>query len=221
MSEHKRDGSKLSFADLDKLRRERKHGRAESGRVNQATQSHAEKSYRAALERAFDSGRLAEFAATLQRSRDPFGSTAPRSNAPLVDERLTARPEGAVSSEADEEPAEATPPARPQPVSPERAEKRKLAQKILQAEAPRDIGKAIDQYLERYQELPKDYDVLEKALSHPRATVVVRALEQVESLVAKQKPRRSRSLSVQLSILEDTHDDPEVRDRAARIRAAL
>lgn len=217
MSDRKRDGSKLSFSDLDKLRRERKSGRQGDVRVERAADAGAQKSYRAALEKAFDSGRLAEFAATLQRSRDPVAQPRPRGKEPEVDERLVAQP---TTTQAEPEAQAVSPPPR-QPVDPERAERRKLAGKITDAEAADELVRAVDRYLERFQELPRDLDVLEKALSHPRSDVVRHALERIDVLVSKQKPRRSRSLSVQLSILEETHGDADVRALAAQIRAAL
>jgi hypothetical protein len=255
MSHRRRDDSKLSFSDLDKRRRERKHGGGGAGRDTPQASAHAQKSYRAALERAFDSGKLAEFAATIQRTRDPLPA-----GAHIDAVARPASPDGAASpGHAGGQPTDATadatteatvdqpaaPGTAPDPAGPadgtgqeqavvepaapplprartgERAERLKLARKITEATAPRDMGKAVDRYLARFGSLPDDYEALEKILSHPKPRVVLQALEALETWVARQKPRRSRSLAVQLSILEDTHEDSEIRALAARVRAAL
>jgi hypothetical protein len=214
MSERRRDGSRLSFSELDKLRREHKHG-SDSGRGQGTAGSSGQKNYRAALEKAFDSGRLAEFAATMQRAREPFASAPMPAPAPRtpVDERLVAPAENPAPDSATA--------AASRRENPERAERRKLARQILDAETPRDTARTIDRYLEKFQELPRDLDILEKALGHLNTRVVLRALERLEDWLSKQKLRRSRSLAVQLSILEETHDDDDVRSLAARVRAAL
>lgn len=213
MSERRRDRSRLSFSELDKLRRERKH-ESGSARVQTTARDSAQKNYRAALEKAFDSGRLAEFAATMQRAREPLAS-APRSGEPAprtpIDERLVAPAEKPAPDSA----------AATRPENPERAERRKLAKQIIEAETPRDAARAIDRYLEKFQELPRDLDILEKALGLLNTRVVLHALEQLHDWLSKQKLRRSRSLAVQLSILEETHDDDDIRSLAARVRAAL
>lgn len=224
MSDRKRDGSKLSFSELDKLRRERKHGGSRQERGDRHNGGHAQKSYRAALERAFDSGRLAEFAATVQRRhedleippRNSAQEPGPKPGEPGEDERAAAP----AQSPPEPAPASGNPAAGP-PANTERAERRRHAKKILDAESPRDVARAVDRYLGRFGELPGDYDVLERALGHPKTGVVLHALDRLEEAVKKHKPRRSRSLSVQLSILEDTHDDDDVRAHAARVRAAL
>ena len=258
MSHRRRDDSKLSFSDLDKRRRERKHRGGEADRDTPRPSAHAQKSYRAALERAFDSGKLAEFAATMQRTRNPLPGNAspdgPKADAD-VDQPAQAAP-GAVQDPAmgapkgpdatgqanpggspiggpgdhsgdgpgdeNEEQAVLEPAApSPPPRTSARAEQRRLTRMITEAPSPRDMGKAADRYLARFGSLPYDYDVLEKVLSHPKPRVVLQALEALETWVAKQKPRRSRSLAVQLSILEETHEDSDIRELAARVRAAL
>lgn len=251
MSQRRRDDSKLSFSDLDKLRRERKHRGGGDGRDTPQTSAHAQKSYRAALERAFDSGKLAEFAATMQRARNPLPDgvridSLPRGASPdgagspdradgrkregNVDQPGQAEPGAAAANDptdarapgaTGEEQAVVEPAAPPAPRTSERAERRRLARKITEATSPRDMGKEVDRYLARFGSLPDDLDALEKILSHPKPRVVIQALEALETWVAKQKPRRSRSLAVQLSILEDSHEDSEIRELAARVRAAL
>jgi hypothetical protein len=218
MSNHNRDGSKRSFAELDKLRRERKQGGGDQPRSERGADAQSQKNYRAALERAFDSGRLAEFAASMQRAREPEAALPRATPAPPeIDSRLApAQPD------TDDAAAPDTPAPRPrQPLDPEVVERKKMVKQILQATSPRDAAKAIDRYLERHGELPRDLDILEKALSHAKARVVLHALERLAAWIAKEKPRRSRSLAVQLAIIEDTHEDTDIRALAAQVRASL
>lgn len=250
MSDRRRDGAKLSFAELDKLRRERKHGSGGQERTPHPNSARAQQSYRAALERAFDSGTLAEFAATMQRARNPLATPARNAPASARTADMAEAAEAAAPAEtAGPEPAEAlrmdaapgapgdspaadagataeavTTPAAPARGS-QRAEQRRmakeLAKKITETTDPREIAKAAERYLARFDTLPRDLELLEKLLGHPKTALVLCALETLEAAIAKQKPRRSRSLSVQLSILEETHEDSDVRELAARLRALL
>jgi hypothetical protein len=47
------------------------------------------------------------------------------------------------------------------------------------------------------------------------------ALDSLQRLLARDKPRRSRSLAIQLSILEDTCSDDDLCALARSLRAAL
>ncbi len=209
MSRDRRDGSKLSFSERDKQRRggdERREpalGAAGAGR--------GDKAYRAALERAFANGEVQQLAETLRRA-----SSKPV-EVPGWNER------GALLKDKTEANAEPTPPRAPAApaVSAEVLEKRKLLKKVREAEDAKSAARALDGYLARFDELPKDFEILEKALGHLRQAIVVRALECLEECLAKSKPRRSRSLAMQLMILEEHHEDEEVRARAARVRASL
>ncbi|MCG8424945.1 MAG: hypothetical protein MJE77_44240 [Proteobacteria bacterium] len=221
MPSRDRDDPKLSFSELDKRRRERKYSSSpgSDGRGHSAS-SQAQKSYRKALEQAFDSGRLAEFAATLQRGRESAitgrvsGDKTGKAAAPSSPD-ATDRPADSTASPA------AAQPTQPKPKKNPSAERRKMAKTILKAAAPDDIARAVNRYVDRYQELPLDYEILEKALSHPQGQAVLHALQKLQDCLKHGKPRRVRSLSIQLSIIEDNHDNVEVRDLAARIRSAL
>jgi hypothetical protein len=210
-----RDGSKPTFAERDKRRREGRGGQRDAGAAG-TTQSHAQKSYRAALERAFESGRIDEFAATVMRTRDPAPAgrpAAPAKPPPAPEPSADAGPDGAP-------PPPAPPPAAPA-VDPARAERRKLLAQIRDAAGPDDLSRAIDRFRSRCGELPDDFEILERALGHRDPDTVRDALRRLEAKLAKGAPRRSRSLAMQLAILSDTHADDEIRELAARIREGL
>jgi hypothetical protein len=81
VADRRRDGSKLSFAERDKRRREGGGERDRGPRGPGTAGGHAQKSYRAALERAFESGRVEEFAATVMRARNPLSEEPDRRQA--------------------------------------------------------------------------------------------------------------------------------------------
>ncbi len=215
MAKDRRDGSKLSFAERDKLRRERgKGGGGKRGRGGGSGKaSYAQKSYKAALERAFADGRVEEFAATLTKSAAPPSIELPKA-APA--------PSAKSANQDSEQPAPAAAKPKPRAKKPTvNAERRKLLAKIKEAEGAREVGPAVDRFVAKFGELPNDYEVLEKALAHPNSAVVTRTLEQLNERLATNKPRRSRSLAMQLEILEDTGDDAEIRELAEKARKQL
>ena len=211
----RRDGSKPTFAERDKRRRERGSrggGRDDRGpRPDGPGAAQAQKSYRAALERAFAEGKVDELAATLARTRDPAPSAGP------------AAPAGSGRTPAGTPPAPAPPPATSTivPGDPARAEKRELLAAIKSAENAEDAARAIDRWHKRFGDLPANAEILEKALGHRDPAVLRAALLALEGLISREKPRRSRTLIMQLSILEDTCADDELCALAARLRHAL
>lgn len=209
MSKDRRDGSKLSFAERDKLRRQR-GDRRDSRRGSARKSSHAETSYKAALERAFADGRVAEFAATLSRASAP----------PALELPKQAKPE----APAAPAPAAAAPTRRPAvdaEAQKARAERRKLIDKIKHAEGGDEVRAAVDRFQARCGALPNDYELLAKALAHPDSAVVISVLHQLIERLDGDKPRRSRSLALQLEILQDTGDNAEVRELAHVARGKL
>lgn len=219
--DRRRDGSKPSFSELDKRRKERRDRREDDRPQGpKRARDHAEKTYRAALEKAFEEGRLEELAATLSR--------APERRLPLTDRPAAAPPAPAEAAEPD---PPAIPPASPATLAAEakkrtaarkeHSKRRELQQKIREASDGKQVTEAVDRYLAKFGSLPRDFELLEKVLRHRSSEVVLRALRDLETRLASEKPRRSRSLSMRLALLEDTHDDDEVRDLAAALRKAL
>jgi hypothetical protein len=209
-NDRRRDGSKPSFSERDKRSRERRDDRSSgpSGGPGDGRSAQSDKAYKAALEKAFATGRIQEMAATLSRG-STISLTLPTTSI------ATPPAPGAV-------PAEGPLPIPKKPaVDPAVAEKRELTDKIRSAETSRDTEKAIDRYLAKYESLPRDWDILEKALSHPKSPVVTASLELLATWLEKEKPRRTRSLGMQLAILIDTHIDPAICELAGKVRAAL
>ncbi len=222
--DRRRDGSKPSFSELDKRRRERR-SRGDSDRPPGSKRAHdrAEKTYRAALEKAFEEGRVEEFAATLSRGAE---HRLPRTDRPAPGPRAPA--ETGEPREPAQAPLPPTPPEelaaeerRRAAARKEQSKRRELQKKIREAIAPSDVTAAVDAYLAKYGSLPRDFELLEKALHHRSSEVLLLALQALEERLKSEKPRRSRSLSMRLALLEDTHDDDDVRELAEALRKAL
>src|SRR5215470_4819136 len=207
---------RLSWAEIDKLRdKSRSRDRDPMQKQSSPVALNAQRSYKAALERAFASGKLGELAKTLSRNGEearppapppPVPATAPASDAepeaaaPLV--QASAAPTGVVRD-------------------PDREAKQKLLSKIREAEGREAVTRAVDTFVAKYQKLPDDVEILTKCLGHRSDDRVLSALEQLSTLVERDKPRRARTLVAQLRILEDTHGDPDIRAQAGRVRARL
>ena len=217
--DRRRDGSKLSFAERDKLRREGRSSRGGSGgsggnRGDSRRKAAAQKSYRAKLERAFEAGELEQLADKL---RAPAPSSDELRQAHVKAARLS-RDDDAGQSEP--EPVRSREPAKP--AAPTEAQLRiRAVREIKKSTDARVTGKAIERYVAQYGQLPADFEVLEKALSHPKENIVLGALSKLEDMLKTDKPRRSRGLAGQLALLSDTHADEEVCDLAARLRGLL
>ncbi|HTM21798.1 MAG TPA: hypothetical protein VL172_14860, partial [Kofleriaceae bacterium] len=132
----RRDGSKPTFAELDKRRREG----TERAPKSHPREAQAQRSYRAALERAFAEGKVDELAASLSRARDlspPIPPPTPSTPDPTP-------------------PTPATTTIRSDPA---RAERQTLLAAIRSAETPDATHKALDRYISRFTDLPPDLEV--------------------------------------------------------------
>jgi hypothetical protein len=216
-----RERPKKSWREIDQSRdKSSSRGeRREGGDLkSSAAAVAAAKSYRAALERAFANGTMAELAATLSRPADP----KPDPKAPAA----AAPPPPPPTAPAPAEPAPgaaAALPAAPPPAAadPERENRQKMLVKIKEAEGRDPISRAIDAFMKAYGKLPNDFEVLTKALSHKDDERVREAMAQIGDLLGREKPRRARALQAQLRFLEETHGDPDIRKHAAELRARL
>ena len=181
----------------------------------------AQKSYRAALERAFASGKLDELAKTLSRGSEPTPPTSTRPPAgPPTPAPAAATPPPVIEVEA-KAPEAAQTPVPMASKDPDREQRQKLLAKIRESEGRDAITRTIDAYLGKYTRLPDDFEILTKGLGHKSDDRVRETLDQLTALMQKDKPRRGRTLVAQLRILEDTHGDPEIRASAARVRGQL
>lgn len=212
----------MSWAEVDKIRdKSKSRDRDPMQKQSSPAAMNAQKSYRAALERAFASGKLGELAKSLggaEESRMPMPG-------PLAHAAAPAQPAAALA--VSQEPAGeasaqlAAPTAAAIQRDPEREQKQKLLSKIREAEGREAITKAVDAFVTKYSKLPDDFEILTQALGHRSDERVRTSLDQLTTLVEKDKPRRARTLAGQLRMLEDTHGDPEIRAHAARVRARL
>jgi hypothetical protein len=184
----------------------------------------AQKNYKAALERAFAAGKLDELAKTLTRANEPGQAQAQRGQAPAPAATAAPAPAAPVEAASPDEkpPAEAAPPVTAAPAKdPDREHKQKLLAKVRDAEGRDAITRAVDAFLGKYSKLPDDYEILTKCLGHKNDDRIRETLDRLTVLVARDKPRRARTLVAQLRFLEDTHGDPEIRAHAARVRGQL
>lgn len=178
----------------------------------------AQKSYRAALERAFASGTLGELAKTLSNKG---GEEAPRANAPPGSAAAPPPPAPSPTAAQDESPTALPPAPAAAPRDPDRLERQKLVARIKEAEGRDACTRAVDAYVSKYEKLPDDYEVLTKALAHKGDERVRTTLIQLTRMLGSDKPRRARTLAAQLRFIEDTHGDPEIRTAAAVVRGRL
>jgi hypothetical protein len=213
--DRKRERS-LSWREIDSLRQKsQSRDRDPMQKASSPAAINAQKSYRAALEKAFANGKLDELAKTLSGASDRRPEVRPPPQAP------SPAPVAAAEPAADSPPP--LPPAEPviAPKNPEREQKQKLLTKIREAEGREPINKACDAFLAKYPQFPDDFEILTKVLAHRSDDRVREALAQLTKLMDRDKPRRGRTLVAQLRILEDTHADPEIRSHAAAVRGRL
>jgi hypothetical protein len=219
---------KKSWREVDQMRGKSRSGERDRDPAPRpgSPAAVAQKSYRAALERAFESGTLAELARTLSRPEEPRAPRPAPAEAPPPAPAAGDAAAPADAAAAAATPAAAAPPLpAPAPVDAaavaERENRMKLIARIKESEGRDAITRAIDAFFARYPKLPDDFEVLTKALSHKDDERVAAALTAIETLLGREKPRRGRTLQGQLRFLEETHSDPEIRTRAAAVRARL
>jgi hypothetical protein len=94
-----------------------------------------------------------------------------------------------------------------------------LRKKVIEALGREDISRAVDRYVKAHG-WPNDFEILEQALEHTKPERQVEAMDQLEKLLGREKPKRSRTLAGKLRFIEETSDG-DLHDRAARIRALL
>ena len=224
------DKARMSWREVDQIRdKSRARERDPMNKQSSPVAMQAQKSYRAALERAFASGKLDELAKTLTpQGREEVAATRPNGHGP----NGAARPDGPPPAAPPPPPADgaaeapptdgAAPMAAPQVQrDPDRDNRLKMIAKIKESEGREPITRTVDAYLARYPKLPDDYEVLTKALSHKNDDRVRESLTQLDAMITREKPRRARTLVGQLRMIEDTHTDPEIRATAAAVRARL
>jgi hypothetical protein len=209
MGERDRDRPKKSWREID-AQRDRSGGgaRGPGGPRPPGLQSErSSKQYRAALDALFEKGEVGKFA---EKLTSPPPRTTPAPAAPTPPPESAAEP--AATRRAPEPPA-----AKSNPADEARAVLRK---KILTALGRDEISRAVDRYVKAHG-LPPDFEVLEQALEHNKPERVAEVLAALDTLLDREKPKRSRTLAGKLRFIEETSDEPDLKSQAARIRAKL
>jgi hypothetical protein len=224
-----RDRDRPSWRELDR-RRDQRGGRAGGGQKEERplVSSAAQKQYRAALDKAFDSGqlgRLVERMSDKAPNRNGDASTNGAGHGAATVGEAAAPPhlsEGSPDSEPTPAPPRraALPAPAASPDAGDREERQKLFAKAKAAVGKSDIERAVDAFVKRFG-WPSDFEFLSNALEHHRADTVTAALGELERMMAKEKPRRAGMLSARLRALEELSDDVDIRSRAAALRKKL
>ncbi len=193
-----RDRPKRSWRDVDAARNGSRG--AALPRVESKAELKASRDHRAALDALFERGELGKYA-----------------------DKLGLGPPGTKPASSSETKAVAAPPP-PDPEAEARAEreaeKAQLRKKILEGTSRDAVSRSFDRYAKAYG-MPKDWEVLERGLEHPDTDRLAEIMAELEGLLAKEKPRRTRTLDGRLRFIAETHDDATMRDRAAAIRTRL
>ncbi|MGZ3406795.1 MAG: hypothetical protein ACXVAN_10165 [Polyangia bacterium] len=236
MSERDRgDRPKKSWRELDAARGKPRPSRDERGDSRSGgMDARASKQYRAALDALFEKGEVGKLAEKLSGGPgsariDPHelvrgtqrGGDAPAMSGAGSSGSTGASSSGSAAGSAapgSERAATKAAPAPPPPPPKEDA-RAPLRKKVMEALGRDEISRAIDRYVKAHG-WPNDFEILEQALEHNKADRQTEAMGQLEKLLEREKPKRSRSLAGKLRFIEETSDG-DLRDQAARIRAKL
>jgi hypothetical protein len=239
MSERDRgDRPKKSWRELDSMRGKPRPSRDERGdsRSN-AMDARASKQYRAALDALFEKGEVGKLAEKLTPNgprldpqdlvrggtgRSGGGSPAMSGAGSGAAPSTTSAPSASAPA-TERAPAKAPPPA-PSPAAQQAAQQKEdarsvLRKKVIEALGRDEISRAIDRYVKAHG-WPNDFEILEQALEHNKPDRQTEAMDALEKLLEREKPKRSRTLAGKLRFIEETSDG-DLRDQAARIRAKL
>ena len=242
MSERDRgDRPKKSWRELDQMR---DRGGPRPSRDDRdrprpgGMDARASKQYRAALDALFEKGEVGKLAEKLSGAPggarlDPLdvvrgthrgggtpalsGSSGGSGSGGAAGGGSPPAAGGATPAE-DREPA--SPKATPAPAPQKEDGRAALRKKVVEALGRDEISRAIDRYVKAHG-WPGDFEVLEQALEHNKPERQTEAMDQLDKLLAREKPKRSRTLAGKLRFIEETSDSPELREHAARIRAKL
>ena len=195
-----RDRPKKSWREIDS-QRDRGGGRASSGegghRSSPRESELASKQYRAQLDALFAKGEVGKFA-----------------------EKLAGGPPSLRDSREAQKPAAPPQQPAPEPQKPKDDPRAVLRKKVLEAIGRDDISRAFDRYVKAHG-IPGDFELLEQGLEHQKSERQLEVIQALESLLGREKPKRSRTLAGKLRFIEETSTDDELRQAAARVRARL
>jgi hypothetical protein len=234
MSERDRgDRPKKSWRELDAARdrtgpRPSRDDRDRKGPGNM--DARASKQYRAALDALFEKGEVGKLAEKLSGPpgsaridpADVVRGTHKSDSAPAFNGSASSSTGGAATPATANAPerAPAPPPHKPSAKEVAKEDARAvLRKKVIEALGRDEISRAVDRYVKAHG-WPNDFEILEQALEHTKSDRQNEAMDQLEQLLAREKPKRSRTLAGKLRFIEETADG-DLRDHAARVRAKL
>jgi hypothetical protein len=230
MSERDRgDRPKKSWREMDAMRdragpRPSRDERDRKGPGNNMD-ARASKQYRAALDALFEKGEVGKLAEKLAPGGrlDPAdvvrGTQKSAASAPAFDGSAPSTAAAPATANSPER-APAPPPHKPSAKEVAKEDARAvLRKKVLEALGRDEISRAVDRYVKAHG-WPNDFEILEQALEHTKTERQTEAMTQLEQLLGREKPKRSRTLAGKLRFIEETADG-DLRDQAARIRAKL
>ncbi len=198
------DRPKKSWREID-AKRDKSGGSSPARGQDPRSAAQADRSskqYRAALDALFEKGEVGKFAEKL---------ATPTRQPPALQDMPKPRTRAVAEPAADKAPAAPVPTEDPRMV---------LRKKIVTALGRDEISRAVDKYVKAHG-MPDDFEVLEQALEHQKPERIAEALNVLDTLLSREKPKRSRTLAGKLRFLEETSDDTELRATAARIRTKL
>lgn len=193
------DRPKKSWRELD-AQRDRAGGKSSPRPEHPSSQTQADRSskqYRAALDAMFEKGEVGKFAETLGVP----GVKQPPALVDLPQKKAAAEPVEPPAPKADD----------PRAI---------LRKKILSALGRDEISRAVDKYVKAHG-MPRDFEVLEQALEHNKSARIVEALAVLESMLDRDKPKRSRTLAGKLRFILETSDDNDLKAAADRVAKKL
>ena len=91
-----------------------------------------------------------------------------------------------------------------------------LRRKIVDAIGREEVTRAVDKYVRDFP-LPEDFEVLEQALEHRSRDRVAEVLSMLVALLARETPKRTRVLVAKLRLVEETADEPSLREAARKV----
>jgi hypothetical protein len=194
-----RDRPKRSWREIDAARDggRRDGGSRPPSSATSSAQEKASRDHRATLDKLFEKGELGKYA-----------------------EKLGIGTPGKASAPVAKADAPAHEPPKPAKPSPEETERATLRKKILEGTTREAVTRAFDRYV-KVAGMPKDWELLERGLEHTRDERLAEVLTEIEALLARDKPRRTRTLDGRLRFIAETHEDEALRGRAAAVRTRL
>jgi hypothetical protein len=227
MSERDRgDRPKKSWRELDANRgKPRPSGDARGDSRSSGMDARASKQYRAALDALFEKGEVGKLA---EKMSGPGGRIDPHdlvhgthrgADTPSMSGAGGSGAGSTANATATSAPERTKAAPAPPPPPPKEDGRAPLRKKVMEALGREEISRAVDRYVKAHG-WPNDFEILEQALEHNKAERQTEAMAQLEKLLEREKPKRSRSLAGKLRFIEETSDG-DLRDQAARIRTKL